>query len=293
MKPIIAVSGKNGQLGWELEQLSHQYPNFQFVFCDRDQLDITNEQKVSTFFTNNKPNVFINCAAYTAVDKAETDQESAYKINAEAVGFLAQQCRLSNTLLITFSTDYVFDGNGTKPYEEMKDTQALNYYGYTKEAGEKMALENWLQTIIIRTSWVYSVHGNNFVKTMLRLMKERKEINVVSDQIGSPTYAKDLAEATMTVVEKVIAGNKNYGVYHYSNEGVISWYDFASEIRNIAGLECKINPVPSSDFPTPAKRPKYSVMSKDGIIENFGITLINWKTSLQQCIKVINEKSSH
>ncbi len=289
MKSIIAVSGKDGQLGWELEKLSVAYPLYEFIFCGMNDLDIANKEQVASFFSLNKPFAFINCAAYTAVDKAEVDQESAYKINAEAVGFLAEQCRLYNTIFITFSTDYVFDGNGVVPYQENQRTQPLNYYGYTKEVGEKLALTNWERSIVIRTSWVYSEHGNNFVKTMLRLMNERDEINVVDDQIGSPTYAKDLAAATMKMLE---AKKTNYGVYHYSNEGNISWFDFASEIKRISGLNCKINPVPSSDFPTPAKRPKFSVLSKKRIITDFNIRLNDWRESLAKCIKAINEKSS-
>jgi dTDP-4-dehydrorhamnose reductase len=289
MKPMIAVSGKDGQLGWELERISSGHPQFDFIFCSRNDLDITNQEQVTSFFSLHKPFAFINCAAYTAVDKAETDHESAYKINAEAVGFLAKQCSIHNTLFITFSTDYVFDGNGIAPYLENQPTKPINYYGYTKEAGEKFALELWEKSIIIRTSWVYSVHGNNFVKTMLRLMKERPEINVVNDQIGSPTYAKDLAETTMKIIG---AGKADYGIYHFSNEGNISWFDFAMEIKRMSALSCKINPVSSSEFPTPAKRPKFSVLSKHRIISDFGIELKDWKESLEDCIKALNEKSS-
>lgn len=294
-KPLIAVSGKNGQLGWELERLAASYADYDFIFCDKDRLDISDYEKVSAFFSNNKLFAFINCAAYTAVDKAETEKDIAYLINADAVGFLAKQCSIHNVLFVTFSTDYVFDGNGTEPYSEIQPTAPLNYYGYTKSEGEKLALKNCRKAIIIRTSWVYSDHGNNFVKTMLRLMKEKEEINVVNDQVGSPTYAKDLAEATMKILKQVSnrLNNDRYGIYHYSNEGVISWFDFAVEIKRITQLNCNIKAIPSTAFPTPAKRPKYSVLSKKRISENFDISLLNWKDSLYKCIEALYEKSSH
>ena len=195
----ILVSGKKGQLGSELKDIASK-DNYQFIFTDRDDLDITNENILKEAFGKYKPAFFINCAAYTAVDKAETDQATAYKINAEAVGNIAKQCHQYNTRLIHISTDYVFDGKGTQPYTTDDKTDPVNYYGYTKLTGEQLALNNNPQTIVIRTSWVYSMHGANFVKTMLRLMKERKELNVVSDQFGSPTYARDLAEAIMQIV---------------------------------------------------------------------------------------------
>jgi dTDP-4-dehydrorhamnose reductase len=280
MKPIIAVSGKDGQLGGELEKLSDQYPQYQFIFCNRHELDITNELQVEQFFQDHRPSFFINTAAYTAVDKAETEQEAAYKTNAEAIGLLALKCRQYDSVLITFSTDYVFNGNASQPYKEDQVTDPVNYYGYTKATGERLALENWEKTIIIRTSWVYSTHGNNFVRTMLRLMNERKDINVVNDQTGSPTFAKDLAE----VVLKIISGDVHYGIYHFSNEGMISWFDFASEIKRITGSSCNIHPIPTAEFLTPAKRPLYSVLSKDKITSAFGIQLKDWKVSLGNCL---------
>ena len=286
-KQVIAVSGKNGQLGWELQRLSSNYPNHQFIFCDRSELDITNHDQVAAFFKEHQPNFFINTAAYTAVDKAETDQENSYKANAEAVGNIAMLCKEFDTTFITFSTDYVFNGDGTAPYKENEATEPINYYGYTKEAGEKLALANWEKTIIIRTSWVYSSHGHNFVKTMLRLMNERTDLNVVNDQVGSPTYAKDLAEAVMNMIGQ---GANKYGIYHYSNEGVISWFDFAAEIAKVSNSKCNVHPIPTEQFPTPAKRPKYSVLGKDRIQEDYHIQLIDWKISLENCITAISGK---
>ncbi len=280
-KPVIAVSGRNGQLGWELQRLSVNFPQFEFIFCDRSELDIMNKENVSIFFQENKPGYFINTAAYTAVDKAETDKETAYKANAEAVGYLALKCKEVDATLITFSTDYVFNGNGTEPYQESEATEPINYYGYTKEAGEKLALENWKKAIVIRTSWVYSSHGHNFVKTMLRLMKEKTDLNVVNDQVGSPTYAKDLAEVTMQIIEQ---GAGNYGIYHYSNEGLISWFDFAAEIAKQSGSKCNVHPITTDQFPTPAKRPKYSRLEKSRIKADYNIDFKNWQKSLQECL---------
>jgi dTDP-4-dehydrorhamnose reductase len=281
-KQVIAVSGKNGQLGWELQRLSSKYPQYEFVFCDRAELDIINQNGVTEFFQKYHPAFFINTAAYTAVDKAEADQENAFKANAEAVGFIASLCKTYNSTFITFSTDYVFNGEGTKPYAEDQSTDPINYYGYTKEAGEKLALANWEKTIIIRTSWVYSSHGHNFVKTMLRLMKERSDLNVVKDQIGSPTYAKDLAEVVMQIIEQEA---NNYGIYHYSNEGVISWFDFAAEIGRLSKSGCIVHPIPTSQFPTPAKRPRYSVLAKSRIQEDYNVQLKDWQSSLDECLE--------
>lgn len=284
-KPLIVITGRNGQLGTELEQLSIQYQHlFAFLFTGRDELDISKPDTIASFFAIYKPAYFINCAAYTAVDKAETEQERAYITNAEAVGILAQQCHVHHCTLMTISTDYVFNGQGTKPYRASDPADPVNYYGYTKWMGEKLAMKNNAQTIIIRTSWVYSSYGNNFVKTMLRLMRERNEISVVNDQVGCPTYAADLADAVLRIIASLQKGNQQYGVYQFSNTGVISWYDFAVAIRNLSGLTCNVLPVASSAYPTPAKRPAYSVMDTTAIAKDYAIVLKDWKQSLQACL---------
>jgi dTDP-4-dehydrorhamnose reductase len=284
-KPTIIVSGKNGQLGNELQDACVVFPQFNYRFFARDELDISNVSAIEKIFKKYKPEYFINTAAYTAVDKAESEQEVALLINAEAAGNLAKICDQYNSKLIHISTDYVFDGNGKKPYEEDDATSPINYYGFSKWMGEQLALENNFRTIIIRTSWVYSVYGNNFVKTMLRLMKERKELNVVNDQIGSPTYAKDIAEAILQIIAKSNE-TKSFpqGVYHFSNEGTISWYDFANAIREVKQFDCIVHPIPTSQYPTPAKRPAYSVISKEKICKTFGINLKDWKQSLEECL---------
>lgn len=293
-KPVIIVSGKNGQLGCELQEISAQYTEYDFHFFGRDELDISNYEKLKEVFDKLNPKIFINTAAYTAVDKAETEQEQAYIINAEATGNIARSCAANNTYLIHISTDYVFDGTANKPYKEDDECKPVNYYGYTKWLGEELALHNNPSTTVIRTSWVYSKYGNNFVKTMLRLMNERKEISVVSDQIGSPTYARDLAEVIMEFVKaknRQVQPTTDNGrqsmdnrIFHFSNAGIISWFDFANAIRDIKKFDCKVNPIPTSSYPTPAKRPAYSVMSKEKIIDA-GIGLKDWTKSLEECLK--------
>jgi len=284
-KPTIIVSGKNGQLGNELQDASVLFPQFNYQFFGRDELDISNSNAFEKIFKKYNPQYFINTAAYTAVDKAETEQEAAYLINAEALSNVAKICNQHNTKLIHISTDYVFDGNGKEPYKEDDETSPVNYYGFSKWIGEQLALENNEQTIVIRTSWVYSIYGNNFVKTMLRLMKDRKELNVVNDQIGSPTYAKDIAEAILQIVIKSNETKSFHrGIYHFSNEGIISWYDFANAIREMKKLDCIVQPITTAQYPTPAKRPAYSVMSKEKICETFDIALKDWKESLEECL---------
>lgn len=281
-KPRIIVTGANGQLGSELSDIAGNYPQFTFVFTDRDTVDLGDNEQLTAFFELHKPAYFINCGAYTAVDKAESDKETALTVNATAVGYIAALCKQYNTRLVQISTDYVFDGNGTSPYTEDQPTDPVNYYGYSKEQGEKLALQNNDETIIIRTSWVYSTYGANFVKTMIKLMSQRPEINVVGDQVGSPTYAADLAQAIMDV----ITSNAGFvtGIYHYSNGGVISWYDFAVAIKEAKQLSSTVNSIPTSGYPTPAKRPAYSVMSKDKIANTFNLTIKDWKESLHTCL---------
>ena len=281
---VILVSGKNGQLGNELKDMADNYPQFEFHFFDRSELDIANAERINTAFEKYKPKYFINTAAYTAVDKAETEQEQAYKINAEATGNIAKACKAYSTKLIHVSTDYVFNGQGTQPYKENDATDPINYYGYTKLLGEQLALQNNLQTIVIRTSWVYSVHGNNFVKTMLRLMKDRTDINVVADQFGSPTYAKDLAEAIMQIITQ---NNFQPGIYHFSNSGEINWHTFAAAIKDAKHFLCNVHPIPTTQYPTPAKRPAYSVMSKEKIQSTFKVQLKPWQQSLVECLTLL------
>lgn len=284
MKPVILISGKNGQLGKELQNIASSNQVFKFIFFDKAELNITDKTALKALFKKYEPTFFINCAAYTAVDKAEAEKEFAYSNNAEAVGNIAEQCAHYNTTLIHISTDYVFDGKGEKPYKEMDATNPVNYYGYTKLSGEELALKNNSKTIIIRTSWVYSEYGNNFVKTMLRLMNERKELTVVNDQFGSPTYAKDLAEEILSIVNCQLSVVNYKGIYHFSNEGIISWYDFAVAIKEIKMLDCVIHPIPTAAYPTPAKRPSYSGLDKTKIINTFDIQLKNWRESLQECL---------
>lgn len=286
MKPIVVVTGKSGQLGWELQQLASSFESrYEFVFADRAMLDLSQPETIAPFIAQYRPQYVLNCGAYTAVDKAESEQLEAMTINGISVGELATACEQHHCKLITISTDYVFDGNGTSPYQPDTPTDPVNYYGYSKCIGEQLAQQNNPSSIIVRTSWVYSVHGHNFVKTMLRLMKERSELKVVSDQVGSPTYAADLAAALMQIIEEDQRGNHHSGIYHYSNTGVISWYEFAVAIRDMAKLTTQVLPIPGIAYPTPASRPAYSVMDTAKIQSDFGIILKPWEESLEQCLK--------
>jgi dTDP-4-dehydrorhamnose reductase len=287
-KPLILVTGKNGQLGSELQMLASSFDaEYDFLFVDRSQLDLSSNDSIDNFFAAYTPSVVINCAAYTAVDKAETDREAAFQINGAAVGKLAAHAAAVNALFITVSTDYVFNGNGTTPYLPSDATDPVNYYGESKAVGEQLALANNPESIIIRTSWVYSRFGNNFVKTMIRLMGERPSLNVVGDQIGAPTYAADLAAAIMHIVAQKAAGNKHNGIYHYSNSGAISWFDFAVAIAKLIHSNCTVAKIGSEAFPTPAKRPHYSLMDCSAIIQDFGVNQPAWEDSLQTCIPLI------
>lgn len=283
-KPVVLVTGANGQVGKELRQLAAHYSQFQFLFLSREDLPIHHFELVRNFFETAQPAYCINCAAYTAVDKAEIEKDLALLVNAESVGVLAAVSKLYNTRFLHISTDYVFDGTATEPYKEEAPVNPVNFYGSTKLKGEEQCFQANADAIIIRTSWVYSTFGNNFVKTMLRLMKERQSLNVVSDQLGSPTYAADLAAAMLHIVS---SGNWQPGIYHYSNAGVISWYDFAVAIREMAGLHCTVNPIPTSAYPTPAKRPAYSVFDKEKIKKTYKLTIPEWKDSLKSCLNKI------
>jgi dTDP-4-dehydrorhamnose reductase len=284
----ILVTGANGQLGWELGQLAANYPAFKFVFIDRSQLDLSYPESFEKIIQNITPDCIINTAAYTAVDKSETEKEFAFTVNATAVQELARISKELAIPFITYSTDYVFDGEATQPYPISTKVDPINYYGSTKAAGEKMAMEVNENTIIIRTSWVFSSHGNNFVKTMMRLMKERPNLNIVADQKGRPTYAKDLAITTMKMIQAINAGKTIKGVYHFANMGETTWYDFADKIKAIAGLDCVLNPVETKDFPTPAKRPSYSVLDTSKIEQDLAIDIRHWEDALTDCIDHIN-----
>jgi len=279
--PTILVTGKNGQLGSELMGIQMSYPGYRFVFLDRKDLDLSTLEGLSGLFEQYQPAFFVNAGAYTAVDKAESDKELAMSVNGIAPGKIAAICKQFGTKLIHVSTDYVFDGNGEYPYLPDHPTSPVNYYGQSKLQGEQAAMEANNASIIIRTAWVYSAYGNNFVKTMLRLMNERPSIGVVSDQFGAPTYARDLAIAIMDIIEK---GAGHYGIYHFSNEGKITWWDFAVAIKEIAGLNCQVNPISTADFPTPAKRPAYSVLDKDKLKKDYDVQPRDWKAALKECM---------
>lgn len=281
MKKIL-VTGANGQLGRELQILAAQHPAFEFIFADRSVLPIDDQQAINDFFTLHQPAWCINCAAYTAVDKAESDKENAFRINGDAPGWLATACRTADARLIHISTDYVFPGNSATPLKENDTTGPINVYGASKLEGERRALEQYPDgTLIIRTSWVYSEYGNNFVKTMIKLMKARPAINVVADQIGSPTYAADLAAAILHIVD---APRFIPGIFHYSDEGRISWYDFAVAIKGRIESVCAVNPIPTSEFPTPATRPSFSLLDKTLIRHTYGLSIPDWQASLDICL---------
>lgn len=276
----VLVTGSNGQLGSEINALYSKYPDYHFMFTDVEELDLTNFDQVETFFSTNEIKVCINCAAYTAVDKAEDDRELAMLINFKAVENLAKVCQKNNSLLIHISTDYVFNGLHYKPYEESDPVAPDSYYGVTKLKGEEAVFSGCDKAIIIRTSWLYSSFGNNFVKTMIRLGNERSELGVVVDQVGTPTYAGDLAKAILTIMVK--NGNQNINeIYHFSNEGVISWYDFAQAIMEAKSIDCKVNAIESKDFPAKASRPFYSVLNKAKIKHDFQVIVPYWLDSLK------------
>jgi len=286
----ILITGAKGQLGNELKLLGKKYPDFQFTFTDVEELDITDMQAVSAFFDKLHPDVVVNCAAYTAVDKAEQEPDLALKINALAVRNLSNACGEFNALLIHISTDYIFNGKGYRPYVETDTPEPVSSYARSKYAGETQMLSSCRNGIILRTSWLYSAFGNNFVKTILKYGKERGNLNVVYDQIGCPSYAKDLAAAILEIIPK-LTDHEGVEIFHYTNEGVASWYDFAKAIIEFSGIKCLINPVETKDYPLPAERPFYSVLNKAKFKERFGIEIPYWRDSLEDCInRLISEK---
>ncbi len=284
----ILVTGSNGQLGSEIKVISSNY-SYNFFFTDRSNIDITSKDNIKAFCQTNNINVIINCAGYTAVDKAESDEINADLINRKAVKKLALVSKELNIKLIHISTDYVFDGKNFKPYIEEFQTNPQGIYGKTKLDGEnEMRDINPKNSIIIRTSWVYSSFGNNFVKTMLRLGREKESLGVIFDQVGTPTYAKDLAKTILDIIPRIT--NEKVEIYNYSNEGVLSWYDFAKEIMRMAKLNCKINPIETFQYPTPAKRPHFSLLNKSKIKSTFNIEIPYWKDSLDECLKIMGER---
>lgn len=283
MKQIL-VTGCKGQLGNEIQLLAPKYAETcHFFFTDKEELDITNRKAVYAFIEQNHISIVINCAAFTAVDKAEDNAELCDLLNHVAPGYLAEAVASVGGSMIQVSTDYVFDGTGCTPYKEDDDaTNPQTVYGRTKLAGEESVIRSCAGSMVIRTAWLYSTFGNNFVKTMIRLGKERDALGVVFDQIGSPTYARDLARSIMQIVDKGIIP----GVYHFTNEGVCSWYDFTRAIHRLEGIDsCKVSPIHTEDYPVPAQRPHYSVLDKSKIKETFGIDIRWWEDALKECIK--------
>lgn len=281
MKNIL-VTGSNGQLGNEIRVLSSNYPDLNFWFTDVAELDICNLDAIRDYVADQPLDAIINCAAYTAVDKAETDRELCEAINAQAPANLGILAAAKGAKMIQVSTDYVYSGTACKPYLESDPVAPVSVYGITKLEGEKRLLGVCDNSVVLRTSWLYSSFGNNFVKTMIRLGNERPQLGVIFDQVGTPTYARDLAE---TILKLITAPNFVAGIYNYSNEGVCSWYDFAKKIHELAGITtCKVKPIETTDYPTPAQRPHYSVMNKKKLKNTFGITIPHWEESLKKCV---------
>lgn len=286
----ILITGENGQLGSELKELSSSYTQYEFTFVDRTTLDLSNLCKLEDYFDHNSVNIIINCAAYTAVDKAESESDLANTINHRAVSLLAKIAKKKNISLIHISTDYVFNGQNYRPYIETDPTNPQGIYGRTKRDGENTILEaSPKNSIIIRTSWVYSTYGHNFLKTILRLGKERDSLNVIFDQVGTPTYARDLAKTILDILPQI--KNESPQIYHYTNEGVASWYDFTQSIFELTGIDCNVNAITAEEYPLPAPRPHYSLLNKAKIKNDFGITIPYWKNSLKKCLQYLGEKA--
>ncbi len=289
----VLITGSNGQLGSEIKELASNYENLECVFKDLPELDICDTKVLNTFIIDQHINAVINCAAYTAVDKAEEDLETASKVNVKGVLNLVNALKKVDGKLIHISTDYVFDGNHSQPYKETDPVSPKGVYGEMKRAGELAVLNSSIDAIVIRTSWLYSAYGNNFVKTMLRLGNVKESIQVVFDQIGTPTYAKDLAKTCLDILSNAGSTNisKKGKIYHYSNEGVTSWYDFAKAIMEISNIECNVIPIETKDYPTQAIRPLYSVLDKSKITSDFKVIIPHWRDSLANCLKKINHNS--
>ena len=283
----ILVTGSNGQLGSEIKDLVTNYKDFNFFLRDLPELNICDAEALNTFIFNQNINAVINCAAYTAVDQAEEDVEIAEQVNSIGVLNLVNALKKVNGKLIHISTDYVFDGNSFLPYQELDELNPIGIYGETKRAGELVILNSSIDALVIRTSWLYSAYGNNFVKTMLKLGHERDELEVIFDQVGTPTYASDLAKTCLDILLDKSSENisMNGKIYHYSNEGVTSWYDFAKAIMELGSIDCKVRPIETKDYPTPAKRPHFSVLNKTKIKKDFNIEIPYWRDSLDKCVE--------
>ena len=288
----ILVTGSNGQLGSEIKDIAIHYPNFKFFFMDLPELDICKSSQLEVFFKDKNINTVINCAAYTAVDKAEEDTLLAQRVNSEGVLNLVNSLEKVNGKLIHISTDYVFDGNSFLPYQESDEVSPTGVYGKTKRNGELAVLNSDIDGIVIRTSWLYSAYGNNFVKTMLRLGNERDELGVIFDQVGTPTNASDLAKTCLDILsyDKKTNINSKGNLYHFSNEGVASWYDFAVAIMELGKVDCHVKPIETKDYPTKAKRPHFSILNKAKIKTDFEIEIPYWRNSLAACISKLHKK---
>ncbi len=284
----ILVTGANGQVGQVFQELAKTHKQYHFIFAGREELPIEDEEKLHSFFKANKIAYCINAAAYTAVDLAETEKEKALQMNATAVKNIAALCFQYHIKFIHFSTDYVFNGSGTTPYKTDDATDPVNYYGYTKWLGEQEARKVNPDCIIIRTSWLYSAYGKNFVKTMLHLMSSRENISVVNDQFGSPTYAVDLAEAVLEIIK---SENWKPGIYHYCNKGIINWFQFANAIKENANLNCNVTSISTEAYPTAAKRPAYSALATEKIQTAYQLTIPDWEESLIACLKILAAKN--
>ncbi len=287
----VLITGAKGQLGSEIKDLASDYENLECIFTDLPELDICDIEALNTFIIDQHINTVINCAAYTEVEQAEVNPKLAKQLNTKLVLNLVNALEKVNGKLVHISTDYVFDGNHSYPYKESDPVSPISVYGKTKRAGELVVLNSSIEAIVIRTSWLYSAYSNNFVKSMLRLGNEKESLKVVCDQMGTPTYAKDLARICLDILSNENSTNisRKRSLYHYSNEGVASWYDFATTIMKISNIDCKVIPIETKDYPTKAKRPMYSVLDKSKIKSDFKITIPHWKDSLAYCINKINQ----
>lgn len=284
----ILITGSHGQLGNEMQQAARNYPAFNYLYTDVEDLDICDKGALNAFVKANRVNIIVNCAAYTAVDKAEDDVELCYKINADAVRNIGEVAKENGLKVVHVSTDYVFDGTNYMPYTEEQTVCPSSVYGKSKLAGEQALFESCDQAVILRTAWLYSSFGNNFVKTMMKLGSERDSLNVIFDQIGTPTYAADLAD---TILKLLSSETFFPGIYHFSDEGVCSWYDFTKSIHRIAGITCDVHPIETRDYPTRTPRPHYSVLNKAKIKSIYGISIPHWEESLEKCIEILQKKA--